>query len=144
MDAGAIEEPVAQSDVPGPQSAPFTPLKSSAQNSDAEPTISSSDDEGNLPGEFDDVELVSPTSKEPRIWSLLGECNIRIMLQSEIDARITHLATTYMEQSGLVELPTVSRVPGEKIGLWQQFSIVIKNDGERTIETYHCPLRERC
>ena len=144
MDAGAIEQPVAQSDVPGPQSVPFTPLKSSAQNSDAEPTISSSDDEDDLPSEFDDVELVSPTSKEPRVWNLLGEWNIRIMLQSEIDARITHLATTYMEESGLVELPTVNRMPGENLGLWQQFSIVFKNDGERTIETYHCPLRERC
>ena len=68
-----MQVPVAQSDVPAPQSEPYTPLKSSAQNSDAEPTLSSSDDEGDLPCEFDDAELVSPTSKEPRVWTLLGE-----------------------------------------------------------------------
>ena len=66
------------------------------------------------------------------------------MLQSEIDARITRFATTYMEESGLVELPTVSRMAGEDLGMWQQFSIVFKNGAEGTIETYHCPLRERC
>ena len=61
------------------------------------------------------------------------------MLQSEIDARISRLATTYMEESGLVELQTVSRMAGEDLGMWEQFSIVFKNDGERAIEKYHCP-----
>ena len=75
---------------------------------------------------------------------MLGEWNIRVQVQSEIDARISRLAATYLEESGLVELPTVSRMAGEDLGMWQKFSIVFKNDGERTIETYHCPLRERC
>ncbi len=136
--------PVAQSEVPGLQSAPYTPLKSSAQNSDSEQTFSSSDDESDLPGKIDEDELVSPTSKEPRVWILLGEWNVRLQLQSEIDARTTRLATTHMEESGLVELPTVSRIEGENLGRKQQYSIVFKNDGERTSETYHCPLRERC
>ena len=66
------------------------------------------------------------------------------MLQSEINAKINRLATTYMEESGLVELPTVSRMAGEDLGMRQQFSIVFKNDGERTIETYSSPLKDCC
>ncbi len=99
MNVDAVQVPVAQSDVPGPQFAPYTPLKSSAQNSDSGKTFSSSDDEGDLPCEFDDAELVSPTSKELRVWILLGEWDIRIQLQSEIDARTSRLATTYMDLS---------------------------------------------
>lgn len=35
--------------------------------------------------EFDEEDLVSLTAKEPRVWTLLGERNIRIQSQSEIN-----------------------------------------------------------
>ena len=139
MDVGAIEEPVAQAGPPNAQSAPFTPPKSSQKIQD-----NVEEESNEEPVEFDDEDVVSPSGK-PRHWKLLGEWDTTASLDSEIKEEILRLATQQMTTSGLVEVPTVkmdSTCPS--LGLWVQFSICIKNNGATTVETYHCPLKQRC
>ena len=139
MDVGAMEVPVAQAGPPNAQSAPCTPPKSSQKIQDNDEEESNEE-----PVEFDDEDVVSPSGK-PRHWKLLGEWDTTASLDSEIKEEILRLATQQMTTSGLVEVPTVKMDSTSScLGLWVQFSIFIKNNGATTVETYHCPLKQRC
>jgi len=78
-----------------------------------------------------------------REWTVLGEWDPVQLLATEIEADILQLATTRMEESGLVEWPSTRQKPGKSIGLWCLKKSYVKDLGATSVETYYCPLSNR-
>ena len=84
-------------------------------------------------------------SRGRRQWQQLALWDRTSKLDSEINTELLTIATAKMEESGLVEWPQVRRRTVQKtIGLWAQHGEYTREGGRVTIETYHCPLKDRC
>ena len=80
-----------------------------------------------------------------RNWTALASFDRTAMLDSEIDAAISALATEKMQESGLMEWPEIKRADQKKtIGLWVRNEEHWKQRGSTHVETYYFPLRNRC
>ena len=118
-----MQEPVAQSDVPVPQSAPSTQQKSSEKIQDNDGGNRDDDDEEDEEEEEDGLSKPRKKFKRTRReWTLLGRWDRTEKLDSEINAEILQLATEEMSKSGLVEWPVVEKDASKMkcIGLWAQ------------------------
>jgi hypothetical protein len=97
--------------------------------------------------------MVTKAPHANQVWSepSLSESNSdrAAMLESEnrteIDAAILAIATEKMQMSGLMEWPEIKRAdPKKTISFWVQNGECWKTQGNTHVETYYCPLRNRC
>ena len=80
-----------------------------------------------------------------REWTELGFFDRTAMLESEIEAAILAIATEKMNDSNLFEWPEIKRADKKKtISLWVQRENYYKAGGSTHVETYYCPLKNRC
>jgi len=78
-----------------------------------------------------------------RQWEVLATFDRTAVLDSEVTAAIQRIADEKMEESGLVEWPS-ARIPSKTIGLWILGHSYTREGGMVDIETYYCPLKDRC
>jgi hypothetical protein len=78
-----------------------------------------------------------------RKWEVLATFDRTAVLDSEVTAAIQRIADEKMEESGLVEWPS-ARIPSKTIGLWILGHSYTREGGLVDIETYYCPLKDRC
>ena len=82
-----------------------------------------------------------------REWEELqvGRWDTNELLESEINIAVLQLATKHMTDFGLVEWPVVKKsTKMKRLYLWAQYDEYTRDNGATTIETYHCPLKDRC